>query len=347
MGEVRGFGITHYPPLVGTDETMISTLERNLRAPGTPDIEKEPSSWPAPMQAEWNDRLGSAARHRAELIENMDKVREALDAFNPDVVIMWGDDQYELFREEAIPSFSVLALDGTIVNPFASKSPYRPDVWGEGAEKELKIHMDGEIGRYFATALLESNFDVAYSYKTREGVPFPHAFLNALLYLDYHRDNPFEYTLLPIAVNCYGRHVIANRGGGVLMGEEPRLDPPSPSPDRCMQLGAAIARIAQASPYKVALMASSGWSHAFLNDKSWRLQPDVAADKNLYKALVDQDYATWHNYKLANIEDAGQQECLNWFCLLGAMEELQRKPLYSHFVECYTFNSSKVFAIYE
>ena len=125
------------------------------------------------------------------------------------------------------------------------------------------------------------------------------------------------------------------------------LDPPSPNPHRCMQVGAATARIMAESPWRVALMASSSWSHSFLTEKHWQLWPDVAADRRLYDALETGDYAAWHRYTTDQIEASGQHEVLNWFCLLGAMEELGRKPLYTDFLEVYTFNSSKVFAIYE
>jgi len=37
---------------------------------------------------------------------------------------------------------------------------------------------------------------------------------------------------------------------------------------------------------------------------------------------------------------------LNWFCLAGAMAELDRTPVWSEFIESYVFNSDKCFAIY-
>jgi hypothetical protein len=61
-----------------------------------------------------------------------------------------------------------------------------------------------------------------------------------------------------------------------------------------MQVGAATARIMANSPWRVALMASSSWSHSFLTEKNWQLWPDVAADRRLYDALESGDYATWH-----------------------------------------------------
>ena len=43
---------------------------------------------------------------------------------------------------------------------------------------------------------------------------------------------------------------------------------------------------------------------------------------------------------------AASTRCLNWFCLLGAMEELGRKPDRSTFIETWAFVSPVVFAYY-
>ena len=83
-----------------------------------------------------------------------------------------------------------------------------------------------------------------------------------------------------------------------------------------MDLGAAIADIMLASPWRTALMASSSWSHAFLTDHTWRLYPDQDADQRLYDALVTGDYEHVERHRhIADLEHAGQQEMLNWFCL--------------------------------
>ena len=55
----------------------------------------------------------------------------------------------------------------------------------------------------------------------------------------------------------------------------------------------------------------------FLTEKNWQLWPDVAADRRLYDALETGDYEAWHRYTTDQIEDSGQHEVLNWFCLLG------------------------------
>ena len=150
------------------------------------------------------DQLGDAAADRAHLVGDFAAVRAALDAFNFDVVVMFGDDQWELFREDFVPPYCVLTFEDMTVRPFAVKSPYRPDFWDEGPDHERVIHMDRNIGTCFTTGLLKQDIDVSYAYVPREDLlQFPHACLNGVLYLDYHRTG-FPYTLLPIAINCHG-----------------------------------------------------------------------------------------------------------------------------------------------
>ena len=48
----------------------------------------------------------------------------------------------------------------------------------------------------------------------RPGINFPHAFANTQIFLDWDNvGTKFDYPIVPIAVNCYGEHVIARRGG--------------------------------------------------------------------------------------------------------------------------------------
>jgi hypothetical protein len=101
------------------------------------------------------------------------------------------------------------------------------------------------------------------------------------------------------------------------------------------------------SPWRVALIASSSWSHAFLTAKHHFLYPDIEADRVLYEALRAGEYDTWRKTTLAAIEESGQQEMLNWMCLAGAMAELGRRPDEAELIQTYIFNSSKCFAIFQ
>jgi hypothetical protein len=115
-----------------------------------------------------------------------------------------------------------------------------------------------------------------------------HAFINTLLFLDYDRSG-LDHPVLPLAVNCYGSAVISRRGyiGTFAGGAEP--DPPSPSPRRLLAVGAALAEIVRDRGERIALIASSSWSHAFLCDKTWRIRPDTDADRAIYHDMVDGD----------------------------------------------------------
>ena len=124
-------------------------------------------------------------------------------------------------------------------------------------------------------------------------------------------------------------------------------DPPGPSPKRCMEVGAAVVRALKDSPWRVALIASSSWSHAFLTDKHDKLWPDQESDRARFEEFQAGDYDAWRRLSTPQIEAAGQQEMLNWMCLAGAMEELDRKPEILDYIETYVFNSEKCMAIFK
>ncbi|MEI2778298.1 MAG: hypothetical protein V9G19_20485 [Tetrasphaera sp.] len=348
-----GLGITHYPLLAGTDKDMAGLLRFTLRDPDIPPELKDPANWPAAMRAEWSDDGGTAAAagHRQALLAGLARCREALEAFAPDYVVVWGDDQYENFREEVIPPFCVLAYPDLDVAAFGILNTLgQANVWGLPDDQQVTIHGDKAFSRSLADRLIRDGVDMAYSYVKRENAHFPHAVLNTQLFLDYdHAGREFTYPLVPITVNCYGEHVIARRGGLAHFAQikDETTDPAGPTPARCFELGAQVARALRDTDKRIALIASSSWSHAFLHDKGWHLRPDTPADQRLYAALVAGDFDAWLTLTPADVVAAGQHEILNWFCLLGAVNELGLTLQWSDFVTTDIFNSNKCFAIYE
>jgi hypothetical protein len=350
VGEILGLGVTHYPPLVGTDQNMANILRTVLKDPGLPERYRDPASWPEPMRREYGDDGGTAAAaaHREWLVGHFRRARKTLDEFRPDVVVIWGDDQHENFTADIIPPFCVLAYD-QVEARHRERDAGGPNTWREGPDAVFRIAGHREAGKYLARRLLEQGVDMAYAYQPLHHPGLAHAFLNTVLFLDYDRVG-FPYPVVAFQVNCYGRRVIAQRGFRASLASplaEADLDPPSPTPKRCMEVGAATARALRESPWRTALVASSSWSHAFLTDKHHQLYPDIAADRRLYEALRRGDYETWRATSLDAIEDSGQQEMLNWYCLAGAMEELGRKPDECDFVATWSFNSNKCFAVFK
>ncbi len=62
--------------------------------------------------------------------------------------------------------------------------------------------------------------------------------------------------------------------------------------------------------------------------------------------MVANDFEAWRTTTRDAIEDAGEQEMLNWFALMGAMEALGTKLDWSEWIETDIYNSNKVFATY-
>lgn len=348
MAEILGLGCTHRPVMLRGDAGWTFALKLALADPDMPAEWKDPARWPARMREELGNDFGvaEAGRQRRIFERHFAEARGALDAFKPDVVIMWGDDQHENFREDLIPPFAVLAYDDQVIEPWRERSNTE-NPWGEPIDFTYRVRGHKEAGRYLASGLIAQGFDMPYGLKPLHH-PLAHAFKNTVLLLDNGRAG-FDYPLIPFHVNCYGRRVNAAQGLRLTLAMRDKLkdlDPPSPNPWRCMEVGAAVARVMAESPWRTALVASSSWSHSFLTEKHYQLWPDVEADKRLYNALVAGDYDTWRKVTTDAIEDSGQHELLNWFCLLGAMEALGRKPDRSTFIETYAFVSCAVFAYY-
>ncbi len=362
MGEILGLGMTHFPGLVGRDEQMPSPLRHVLKHPALPERYKRPENWPEPMQREWEDVENAATRHREACVREFRKQREVLDDFDPDVVLIWGDDQYENFQAGCIPSFSVMAYGTVETRPWAKKQTHEGgqlqrfgytlgNYWEEPESKVFVTKGHREMAKGLTTELLEAGFDVAYGYEPLYYDGLAHPFINTVMYLDYDRDKGWPYPVVPFHVNCYGRKMVSQRAefpafDKPLEREEAELDPPSPMPWRCFDMGREIARIVERSPWRVALIASSSWSHAFLSPETNYIHPHHESNRVLYEALREGDYDTWREYPLENIENRGQHEMLNWECLVGVMAELGRKPDHTEMVNTYVFNSAKVFATF-
>lgn len=348
MGQILGLGITHYPGLAfkGNLSSRIKLLQAD---PVLPDHLRSPEGWPAAMREQWSDDDGLAhsVAHRQAMVDEFRRLRQELDAFRPDCIVLWGDDQYENFREDCVPAFSVQAYDAVEVHPW-QHGTRGPNSWDEPADKAFTIEGHRDFGKFLASSLVREGFDIAYAYKPLHA-GLGHAFVNSVLYLDWDRTG-FPYPVVPMSINSYGRALVAHEGrprtpseARALEGDE---DPPGPQPWRCFQIGGAVARAAARSPLRVALIASSSWSHSFLVPKHALMYPDVESDQQMYAAFVEGDWEPWRTATIEDAEDRGHQELLNWFCLAGAMAELGRKPDYSVFMESWITNSDKVFAVF-
>ena len=347
MGEILGAGLSHYPGFMYADDQMSMRVKLVLESEKIPARLRDPGNWPSQMQREWGTDEGAsfAAEHRRDFVNAVIKIRDGIDEFQPDAVVIFGDDQYENFKEDIIPSFGVYIRDEFVTQPFlrGRGGTVLPPIWGDPLDATLRIPGNPSFARDLTRALIESDFDMAYSYKGHHVSGLGHAFNNTVMYLDYDRRG-WNYPIVPVHINSYGSQVIRNRGAHANLftdGEE-ELDPPAPNPHRVFKFGEAIAKFILDSDYRVAVIGSSSWSHAFLTAKNNYLFPDGQADRERYEELRSGNYGTWRDLSLQQIDESGQTELLNWLPLAGAMHYAQAgSPVLCEFHESMLMNSSK------
>lgn len=232
--------------------------------------------------------------HRCQ--QALDHLGAELQAAQPDVVIVVGDDQEELFRRTNIPAIAVYYGAEIVTRPMESMDVPR---WllatgvGRGYAMDQPRRHPGApaFGRYLIEQLTEAGFDLgavsAFNNPSEEGLG--HAYGFVIQRLLGGRPIP----LIPVLLNTY-------------------YPPNTPSPARCYQLGQALRRaIAHSTDdLRVAIVASGGLSH-FVCDEE--------LDRRVLAALHAGDAQVLRNIPRAAL-NAGSSEIANWITVAGAME---------------------------
>jgi Catalytic LigB subunit of aromatic ring-opening dioxygenase len=354
VGELLGIGVTHAPHFQFPDENMADLLRKRMGNVNAPEQVRDIALWPQAMRDEWGDDEGltAARRHRETVIGGFREARKALDDFAPDFVVIWGDDQYENFREDLVPPFCVYGLGDTDVELFEHTYATLADrnIWDEPTDRTVKLRNDPSMANFLTRGLMDAGFDMAYSYRLHHAKSLSHAFARTLLYLDYDRRDPDEwaYPVVPMHVNCYGSDLMAPDfiadGSWLAPASDDELKPPAPAPWRCYDLGRALAKLIEASPWRVAVIGSSSWSHAFLTRKFPAGHPDIEEDRARLQELEAGNHHLWRELSLDQLREAGQHEFLNWVVLAGAMEGADVEIL--GYAETHIFNSDKCIALF-
>src|SRR5581483_148003 len=327
----------------------------NLRHDKTPAQLKDPASWPPELRAEWGDDEGATAarKHREEVVAGFRQARAAIDAFQPDFVLIFGDDQYENFREDVLPPFCVYAFDefelrGKREGGGLAARLGLPLTQIEMPPAQPAVRGSKQIGTWLASELVGRGFDVACSWKLHHQTNLGHAFTGTLDYLDWDRRG-FPYPVIPFHVNCYGPDLRVPEAGGEeatgRLAEGDAVRPvAAPPPWRCYDLGKAVAETIAGSPYRAAIVGSSSWSHASLTDMHGYLWGDVDSDRQHLEQLRAGQTRLWRKLDPEQVRRSGQHEMRNWICLAGAMDGRTAEVL--AYSESYIFNSSKCVAVF-
>jgi protocatechuate 4,5-dioxygenase beta chain len=164
-------------------------------------------------------------------------LREQLQAYRPDALVMIGDDQGDMFDDVNNPTFSVYTGEDPIWGLSAR------DPLGTPLEERTKIvfRQHSGLARHLLRGLVKRGFDVAnvggFDPRGNPARGVSHMVSNLVPEVD----PALEIPLVCVFLNEYY--------------------PPLPSAARCARLGAAIADAFRDRPERIAIYASGGLSH--------------------------------------------------------------------------------------
>ncbi|MBL8552119.1 MAG: hypothetical protein JNJ73_19180 [Hyphomonadaceae bacterium] len=251
---------------------------------------------------EWNERH---ARCQAAI----EKLADVFTAAKPDITVIIGNDQMEIFDDRLIPAFSVFCGE-TITNYEFSEERMASLPVGVGIAIPGYIPRGGaeyagqpDLARKIAETAMEDEFDIAVM-KSLPKPETPHAF--GFVYRRIMRDRPTPS--VPVLVNTF-------------------YPPNQPSVKRCMKFGRTVLRAIQEwqSDARVALVASGGLTHFVIDEEVDRLFLDALQRHDMTKVAELGE----------NVFQDGTSEIKNWIPLAGAMDALGFEPHLIDYVPCY------------
>ena len=220
-------------------------------------------------------------------------LREQLEAYRPDALIVIGDDQGDMFDDSINPTFYIYTGDELW-------GLDRTGYWPLEDRNRIEFPCHGELARLIQKGLVKKGFDIAAGSKfAPQGRP--HHGVSHMVASPVPRLIPsFDIPIIPIFLNEYY--------------------PPLPTAERCLQLGAALTEVLANRPERIAIYASGGLSHDPGGPRAgwvdepldrWFLERLERGDTEALKHLFTFDSDTMRG---------GTGEIRAWISVAGAMQ---------------------------
>ena len=321
---VLGIGCTHTPQL-HTPAGLWDVRAKRDRADGVPfwyrgcrlryaEIEDERRAEDLGAQTTLDVREDRLLKSHAAI----ERVADILGDVAPDVVVIFGNDQDEIFLDDIKPAFTIMGAPRFENMP---RSPEQVERLPPGIALSDSGHLpDDEIvelpghpglAEHIAGRCTKAGFDVAYSRRQvradaarAQTAGMPHAY--GFVYKQLMRDRTIPN--VPVDTNT--------------------LYPPNqPTASRCLAFGQAVGDAIRAwdEPLRVAVIASGGLSHFVV---------DEAFDREIMSAMAANDFERLVEYPESYFQ-SGSSEIKSWIAAGGAMRDsglageiVEYQPLY-------------------
>jgi 3-O-methylgallate 3,4-dioxygenase len=238
-------------------------------------------------------------------LQGMDRLAADLAELRPDVLVVIGDDQEEVFDASNQPSMAVFWGDSWETQTMEGAPPgefFETVKTGYAMDAVHKFDGHPALALDAIKHLVASEFDVASVASTPPGHGFGHAYGFIIQRLLGERAVP----VVPVMLNTY-------------------YPPNQPAPKRCYDFGKALAAGIEASAVdaRVVLVASGGLSHFVV---------DEALDRRVLDGIANRDAESLRSIP-EELLNAGSSEIRNWVAVAGAMHD--REVLWSEYAPCY------------
>jgi len=198
--------------------------------------------------------------------------------------------------EAARPDVLIVVANDQFVNFFFDNIPtffvtLADEVQGRFTRYRFNYRNDAELGRTILEAGVGAGLDLSFG----EDIELQHTQMVPLHFLLPEPDIP----ILPIFVNTW-------------------IDP-LPTPARCYALGNLIRQVADASPHRVAMLATGGLSHFPGSPRIGEI--DTSFDEGLLRQMRDGAGPALAELTLEQLRQSGNSEFLNWMVTVGAVSD--------------------------
>lgn len=269
------------------DELVKHRRAENLAAQTTPEV--------------WVER-------HARCMLAIDHMAQILAEAKPDIAVIVGNDQMEIYDDSLIPAFAIMHGEQIVNNMISDEKLSRlppgvaPAMPGYMPQAATYAGVPA-LGRHLIECAITDGFDVA-AMSRLSATETPHAF--GFVFRQLMKDQALP--TVPVLINTF-------------------YPPNQPSTSRCHALGRSLARAIESweSDARVVLIASGGLTHFVI---------DEAVDAVILDSMRRREFGPIEALGEA-IFQAGTSEVKNWIPVAGAMDELGYEMKLVDYVPCY------------
>ncbi|HEX9465775.1 MAG TPA: protocatechuate 3,4-dioxygenase [Alphaproteobacteria bacterium] len=227
----------------------------------------------------------------------MERLQREIAAAKLDVLIVLGDDQYELFHDQHMPAIGIYY--GEMISN-AARQPVPADDWYKRAQMRRRepetpatYPAHRRLALHLIEGLVEREFDISAIAALAPGQHEGHAY--SFIHYRYLKAASPVVPIIPVFLNTYN-------------------PPNAPTPRRCVRLGRAIHEVISAYPddIRVGLIASGGLSHFVV---------DEDMDRAIIDAIHRRDLEALGGLDPRRLK-AGSSEIRNWIAVAAAAADL-------------------------